>query len=367
MAAESESGEEKTEEPTGRRISEARNEGQVGQSTDFSQVLGITASVLLLQLIGPYLWQDLLEVVSASFTSKFFNTPLTIDALQYNFNLLLLDLSPEIALFMVLSALISVLGTAIQTKFLWSWKLLKPKFSHLNPIQGIKRLFGWQNMVNILKSLAKLAIICPIAYISFFDLFPRLIDLMEMPVSEQLPMVAYAANYIFWRIVGLLLILAIADLIWQKWKTKRDIKMTKQEVKEEKKSVDGDEETKLQIRQKGLERIRQRMMQDIPTADVVVTNPTHYAVALKYDAEEGAPVVVAKGKGFIAQRIKDIARDSDVPVIERPPLARALHRMVEVGQQIPYELYAAVAELLAYVYKVKRKNPFANANGNTNR
>ena len=359
--AESESGAEKSEEPTSRRIEKARADGMVGKSTDLSQLLGLTAAFLAIQYLSPYLWDDLVQVFHSCLSGKYtLNGEMNISTLHQNFAGLLLFLLPKLLLLVLFAGILGAGSMALQTKFLWSNKLLVPKFSNINPITGIKRLFGIQNFVNLLKSLAKLAIICPIGYFAFVDLFPEMLILTQTPISHLLPYTGYAASIIFWRIAPLMLVLAIADFAWQKYNNHKELKMTKDEVKDERKSIEGDEKTKMQIRQKAMQRLRQRMMDEVPSADVVVTNPTHVAVALKYDMTPGsAPRVVAKGRGYVADRIKSLAKENNVPVLERKALARSLFKAVEVGQIIPYELYAAVAELLAYVYKLRRHNPFS--------
>ncbi len=358
-ASESESGAEKSEEPTAKRLSEARREGQVAKSTDLSQVMGLAAAFTALWFIAPWLWNDLETVFRGGLSGKHSGGELSIQKLRHEFMGLILLLLPKILLLFLIAAGAGAGTLAFQTKFLWSNKLLKPKFSNINPIKGLKRLFSMQNFVNLLKSIFKLIIICPIAYFAFFDIFPGFLALMHAPISQFLPYTGEAASVIFWRIVPLLFVLALADYAYQKWNTHRTLKMTKDEVKDERKALEGDEKTKMQIRQKALQRARERMMQDVQTADVVVTNPTHIAVALKYDIAPGsAPTVVAKGRGYVAERIKKLARENKVPVLERKALARALFKAVEVGQSIPYELYTAVAELLAYVYKLRGNNPF---------
>ncbi|MCB0344658.1 MAG: flagellar biosynthesis protein FlhB [Bdellovibrionales bacterium] len=360
MGAESESGAEKSEEPTAKRLSEARREGQVAKSNDLSQVVGLTAAFMALWMIAPSMWHDLEIVFRGGLSGKHSGGTLSIPKLQKEFLGLLLLLLPKILVLFLIAALGGAGTMAFQTKFLWSTKLLRPKFSNLNPIKGIKRLFSMQNAVNLLKSIFKLAIICPIAYFAFFDVFPGFLALMHAPIAQFLPYSGEAASVVFWRIVPLLFVLALADFAYQKWNTHRTLKMTKEEVKDERKALEGDEKTKMQIRQKALQRARERMMQDVRTADVVVTNPTHIAVALKYDLAPGsAPTVVAKGRGYVAERIKTIAKENKVPVLERKALARALFKAVEVGQNIPYELFTAVAELLAYVYRLRGNNPFA--------
>lgn len=347
---------EKTEEPTGRRKSEAREEGQVGRSVDLSNLLGMIGAWLALQSMAPYLWQHIVALTRASFSSRYFSAPLTIQSFQADVLAGTRPLMPDILIILAVAAFCGAGSTAVQTNFLWSWKLLKPKLKAIKPTAGIKRIFSLQNGIQLAKSIAKLFIIGPIAFFAFRDLFPQLVDLTHVPISDQMPYTAFASNYIFWRIVRWLLILAILDLVWQKYYVKKQLKMSKQEVKDEQKSTEGDEGTRRRIRQIAMQRIRKRMLKAVQTADVVVTNPTHIAVALKYSMKRGAaPLVVAKGRGYLAERIKELARSAGVPVVEQKPLARALFKAVEVGQEIPYELYQAVAEILAYVYRLKGK------------
>lgn len=357
MAEEGDSG-EKTEDPTSRRLSKSREDGNVGQSRDLNQLLSITAGFFALQFMAPYLWRDLTIVFTGAFSSSLSSEPFTIGVLRSNFLALIMLVLPDLLIITLAAAIAGALSSAIQTKFLWTMKPLKPKMSHLHPIKGLKRPFTAPGLMNTGKSIAKLAIICPIAYFAYLDLFPRILGLMSASFGDLLPFTALAMNYIFWKIFSVLIVLAIADLIWQKWHTKTKLKMSKVEVKEERKAVEGDEATKRRIIAMGLSRARDRMMQAVPHADVVVTNPTHFAVALTYSMKPGeAPKVVAKGRGFVALRIREIATKSGVPIVERKSLARALFKAVEVGQEIPYQLYQAVAELLAYVYRITGKNP----------
>ena len=362
MADEGDSG-EKTEDPSGRRLGEAREQGQVGQSRDLSNVVSMTAAFLALEYCAPALWRDLIIVIKGAFTSRYSTEPITAHVVHQQAVAVVGLLAPEVLLIMGIAAVCGALTTAVQTNFLWSSKLLKPKFSQLNPLKGIKRIFSTQNLTNLLKAIAKLCIIGPISYMAFFDLLPRLMGLMDVPISELMPATAFAASHVFWKIISWLLALAILDLIWQKHTTRKHLKMSKQELKDERKSTDGDETMRRRILAIGLQRARERMLKAVKTADVVVTNPTHLAVALSYSTNaNGAPKVVAKGRGHLAARIRELARENKIPIVERKPLARALFKMCEVGDEIPYELFKAVAELLAYVFRLKGKVPVrANA------
>ena len=357
MAEEGDSG-EKTEQPTARRRNESRQQGMVGQSAELSQVIGMIAAFYALKHIAPALWRDLLSIVQASLSWPVRETTMTIPVLQTKFYQLLYILLPELYVMLFIAAFFGAGCTLLQTDFLWSSKLIKPKAYRINPMAGFKRILSIQNLVNLGKSIVKLAIIAPIAYAAFFELFPQFLRMMDVPIGNLLAITAGMASDVFIRIIKLLLILGIIDLIWQKYSNNKRMKMSKQEIKEEKKATDGDEAMKRRITAIGLQRARERMFLSVPKADVVVTNPTHIAIALRYDPTEGtAPRVLAKGKGHVAERIKEIARKNGIPVIERKPLARALFKAVEIGKEIPYDLFRAVAEILAYVYRLKGKSP----------
>jgi len=359
--AEEEGAGEKTEQPTSRRMTQSRSEGMVPKSADLSQLLSMITSVYMLQTVAPSLWVKLQVVFKNGFTSPMGTSHWTTVELRFQLINLIAFLLPDILILLGSVAFVGALSTLLQTNFLWSSKLLRPRFSMLNPVTGLKKIFSLQNTVQVFKALAKLAIIGPVAYFGIMGIFPEFFSLMDLPLKSLLPYTAQAAQKIFNDIAQLLLVLALADLAWQRYSVGKKLKMSKQEVTDEAKSTEGDEKTKMKIRQKALARARQRMLQAVKSADVVVTNPTHYAVALSYSTTPGAaPTVVAKGGDHLAFRIRELAKTHGVPVLERKLLARTLYANVEVGHEIPYELYAAVAEVLAYVFKLKGRNPFKN-------
>jgi flagellar biosynthetic protein FlhB len=360
MSDESDAG-EKSEAPSGRRVSKARNEGMVGASSDLSQVVGMIGAFYGLQIVAPRLWNDLLTLFKLILSSRYFSEPLNLYAARHHLIDVLLLILPEMMTLLLIAALAGTFTTLIQTKFNWSWHLLQPKFHMLNPVTGLRRLISVAHLVALAQQILKLCIIAPIAYYAFFDLLPMLSSLMDFPLTGLLPAASTAISTIFWRIMPLLLLLAAIDAGWQKYSTYKKLKMSKHEVKDERKSVEGDESTKKRITQIGMNRIRQKMMQSVPKADVVITNPTHISVALSYSMLPGtAPRVVAKGQGHIALRIREIAKEHGVPIVEKKPLARALYKAVKVGHEIPFELFQSVAEVLAYVYRIKGKNPLKN-------
>ena len=356
MAEEGDSG-EKTEAPSGRRVSESRSQGMTGASPELSQVIGMIAAFMALKSAVPWIWADV-ETVFKSSLSTDVSIPFTSPRLHQGFINILLLLGPKVLFIMVVAGVVGGFTHAIQTNFLWSWALLKPKAKFLNPIGGLKRIVSIQNSINLLKQVAKLALLGPIAYFAFFHNLPLFMKASQIAIPGILAIIGTTSGAIFSQIIKVILVIALLDTIRKKYKHHKDLKMSKQEAKDEKKSTDGDETVRRKIIQIGMMRARERMMRAVPTADVVVTNPTHISVALKYDGTPGvAPVVVAKGQGHVALRIREIAARTGVPIMERKPLARALFKAVDVGQEIPYDLFKAVAEILAYVYRLKGKNP----------
>ncbi|MFN8388890.1 MAG: EscU/YscU/HrcU family type III secretion system export apparatus switch protein [Bdellovibrionota bacterium] len=358
MFGEEGDGGEKTESPSGRRVSQSRQQGMVARSAELSQVVGMTAAFYGLRYIMPSLWQDIRQIMQGAFTSRFSHDTLTVPVLTTQFYGLLFVLVPKLLLMLVIAAVAGAGCTALQTNFLWSPSLLKPRFNMINPLAGFQRILSLNNAINFGKQLLKLAIIGPIAYAAYIGFVPGFLRMMDIPIQQLLPLTADMASSVFIDIMKYLFFLGIIDYAWNRHRVNKKLMMSKQEAKDEKKANEGDETMRRRIIQIGLQRARDRMFQSIPQADVIVTNPTHIAVALAYSAEAGtAPRVIAKGKGFVAERIREIGKKHGIPIVERKPLARALFASVEVGQEIPYELFKAVAELLAYVYRLKGRNP----------
>lgn len=348
--------EERTEMPTDRRMRELRKEGTVHFSNEIAIVISLMTSFLMLGVLWSWLYDSLVLVFK-----KFLNLIGENHQLSYKFleNQLLQSaelLVPPLAILLAVTASFAGLSILVQTDFCVKEKKIDPKWHMLNPITGFQRLFSLNNFVKTLQAILKLAIILPIVYFAFKEEAKNMIGLIHLSIPKIMAFTAQEMVLLFWKIMYVLIAIAIFDWVYGKWSWLRQNKMTKDEVKDEKKAVDGDEATKRQIIAKGLGRIMQRIKTSVPKADVVVTNPTHYAVALQYDrAKMSAPKVVAKGKNFMAEQIKKIARESGVPIIEKKSLARALYQSVEVDQQIPVELFRATAEVLAYVYKMNRK------------
>lgn len=353
--------EERTELPTDKRLGQLRKEGAMHLSQDVVQVMSLMTGFLVLGLVADRFFNGMKIVMVRTFNSIGDTTPLDLQrvraALEDSFRLM----TPWLLVVGVTVSFVASIATLYQTSWNIREKLIQFRWMFLNPITGLKRILSIQGVVNTLKAIVKLCLMIPIAFFALKALAPQMLTLMHMDIPGILELTAQGMDDIFWRILYVLIVLAVFDYMWTKFQWFRTNKMTKEEVKDERKAVEGDETTRRKIQQRGFQRIMQRLKQSVPKADVVVTNPTHYAVALKYDRSTmRAPTVVAKGKGFLALRIREMAREANVPVLERKPLARALYASVEVGSEIPYELFRAVAEVLAYVYRLKNPHRYQN-------
>ena len=251
---------------------------------------------------------------------------------------------------LIIAFVIGILGNALQQRWMVTAKPLQPKFSKFNPINGVKRLFSVKQVIELLKSIAMIAVIGIVIYTTIVDRVDVLLTFYNISLNAALAEILDIIMDMGIKICAIFLVIGFVDLFYQKWKFKEDNKMTKQEVKDEFKNAEGDPQIKAQVRRKMMEVSRRRMMQQLPEADVVITNPTHFAVALKYDPNQGkAPVVIAKGADYLAQSIKEVAREHNIAIVENKPLARILYSNVDIGMEIPPELYQAVAEILARI------------------
>ncbi len=351
--------EERTEMPTERRMGQLRKDGAVHLSTEVAQVSALLAGFLCLFYLAGWMINDmkryLVDIFQEVGRPHHFTELTAFEYAEDAFR----RFAPEVALLSIVVATVATLAVMLQTKWNVKQKKVEFKFKNLNPINGIKKVISTDGAVKTLKALFKLCLILPIGYLALKFYAPGMVQLMHTTVPSIMDFIATAIHDLFWDIFIILFLFALFDYFWTRYQWFRQNKMTKEEVKDEKKAIEGDEATKRKIVAKGLQRIMERIQNSVPQADVVITNPTHYAVALKYDRDEMvAPRVVAKGKGFLALRIRKIAKEANVPILERKPLARALYASVEVGAEIPRELFKAVAEVLAYVYKLK--NPWGN-------
>ncbi|MDR0635403.1 MAG: flagellar type III secretion system protein FlhB [Azoarcus sp.] len=353
MAAE-DSDQDKTEPASGRRLQQAREEGQVPQSRELSTFLVTMTGVLFLWLLGGWMGERLLGLLRRAFA---FDRAMAFDQttmgmanfLQDLFGGALLTLMP-LFLALMLAAVASPLALG---GFLFAPKVLGLRFGRLNPLQGIKRMFSLHGLAEMLKAILKASLIGGVGALVLWRNRDHLLDFLREPLALAIPDFAGTVIWIALLIVSSLGLLALFDVPFQLWQYHKNLRMTKEEVKRENKEQEGDPQVKGRIRAMQRELARHRMMAEVPKADVVVTNPTHFAVALRYDVESmAAPIVVAKGRGELALKIRDLARDNGVALLEAPPLARALYAHCELQQAIPAALFTAVAEVMAYVYQL---------------
>ncbi len=348
-------GQEKTEQPTSKRRNDARKKGNVFQSKDIVTVLMLFGVFWMAKKILPFIYDTVREYMEFFFSAISQNAPFENSPQIYVYSVVSL-LKCALPL-LGISAVLGILGHGIQTRFLFTMETVKPKFSKLNPISGIRKLFGLKKLVDLIKNLIKVAILLVLLYnMVRSDLSPiaRMIDMPILPSTmEMLQMVFNLVK----NVCIAFAVVAFFDFLYQRWDFENNLKMTKQEVKEEYKMTEGNPEIKSRIRKIQRQMAMSRMMQSVPEADVVVRNPTHFAVALKYDPEKhGAPMVLAMGKDYLALRIIEVAEEHGVYVLENRPLARGLYASCEVGREIPPEFYGAVAELLVYIYRLDHRD-----------
>lgn len=346
--------EERTEMPTERRMGQLRKEGQLPLSTELVQTLTLTTGFVALGYFSPKLFELCRSVFVKSFQMIARAEPLDAHALQEGFYSLALLIAPTLLAFIVIVATVATFSVMLQTNWNVKEKWIKFKMIHIDPLAGFKRMVSISGFVNVGKAILKLCIFLPIAFFSLRRLAPKMVTLMHMQVDQIFTFASSAMSSIFWKIFMVMIALSAFDYFYTNWQWLRQNKMTKDEVKDDRKAMEGDEATKRQIARKGLARITQRLKQTVPKANVIITNPTHFAVALQYDRETmSAPTVIAKGQDYLALRIREIARESGVPIVERKILARSLYASCEVGSVIPRDLFKAVAEVLAYIYRLK--------------
>ncbi len=351
-------GGEKTEKATPKKRREARRKGQVFQSREISSAL-----VLLFIFIGLKVFSKTIYIQLSEFATKVFTECLQIEDLYMPDVLARVFIDGVIVLFkcvgptLIIALLSGMIISYAQVGFLFTLETLKPQFSRINPINGLKRIFSMQGLVNLLKSVLKVIAVAYVTYTYLNSKTHAVMGLMDMELTQIASFIATISIDLAIRICVVLIVLGIFDFGYQWWEYEKEMRMTKQEVKEEYKQVEGNPEIKGKIRQKQRQMSMRRMMQEVPKADVIITNPTHFACALKYEADESsAPVLLAKGQDYIAVRIKEIAKEAKVEIVENKPLARAIYDTVEIGQEIPQHLYQAVAEVLAFVYSLKDKS-----------
>lgn len=352
-------GGEKTEAPTAKKLDDARKEGQVAKSKEIVTALMLLALFVLIKFYVGTLGNNMINL----FREFYGNFSKIVSNSEYGMRMIDLVGVFQTAVtriatfavpFFIASVVIAILGNALQQKWMVTTKPLEPKASKINPLNGLKRIFSTKQLVEILKNIAMIIVICVIVYNTIKDKLGILFTFYDISLMEALSITGNILVDLGIKISAVFLIIGFVDLIYQRWKFNQDMMMTKQEIKDEFKNTEGDPQVKGQIRRKMQEVSRRRMMEALPQADVVITNPTHFAVALKYEANAGkAPVVIAKGADYLAFDIRTRAKEYGIEIVENKPLARILYNNVEIGAEIPQELYQAVAEVLAFVYSLK--------------
>lgn len=349
-----ESGQEKTEEPTAKRLEEAREKGQVPRSRELTTVLLMILSAVTLFFVGENIVADLGEVMALSFSltrKQLFDTDAMVNTFIQSVEIMAFD----IGIFLAVTLVAALAAPALIGGWNFSGQAMAPKGERMSPLKGLKRIFGPQGLIELAKALGKFILVGAISTAILWGIRDQLLTLGRQEVEVAMADLGYLTLWVFLAITASLILIAVVDVPFQLWNHTRQLRMTKQEVKDEMKDSEGNPEVKGRIRRMQVQMSQQRMMQDIPSADVVITNPTHYAVALKYDqTNSGAPVVVAKGADLISQQIRMVAEHNEVPILSAPPLTRAVYYSTEIGDEIPSGLYIAVAQVLAFVFQLRR-------------
>lgn len=353
MASEADTG-ERTEEATQQRREDYRRRGQVAQTRELSSVLLLFSGVLLIWVMSRFFFTQIVEIFNHSFGDSLVSEVREGDfrtAAHFALTHLSLVLLPILGVFW----LIGFLSTVLQVGFIYNEEALQIRWERLDPVQGMKRLFSLRSVMEGFKSVLKVTVILTICYFLLKDQLDTLPRLMSFSTSQILGFLGALCTRLLTGVGVFMLFLAALDYFYQRWDLEKEMRMTKQEVKEEVKSREGDPMIRARIKRIQRDLASKRMMEEVPKADVIVTNPTHLSVALKYDDTMVAPRVIAKGADLIAMKIREIAREHGIPIIENKPLARTMFKTLKIGQMIPRELYTAVAEVLSYVYRLKRK------------
>lgn len=347
---------EKTEEPTAKKLEDARKKGQVMRSTEVVTAATLLVFFLMLKVFVGFIGNRFISSFHKTlgsigdYTSEPFNTNMARTIIRSS----LWDIVVAAFPIMIAGFVVTIVSILFQVKWKVTTEPLKPKFDKFNPVSGMKRLFSKDKIMDLLKSTAKVIILAYVVYSYLKDQWPLIFKMYSYTLPQAIAVIGDTVISVGIRISLFFAAIAVFDLFYQKWKFHQDMMMSKQEVKDEYKNSEGDPKIKSQQRQRMQQASQRRMMQDLPNADVVITNPTHLAVAIRYDKEvHEAPVVVAKGADYLAQKIKDVARANAVEIVENKPLARMLYHNVEIGAEIPPELYQMVAEVLAYVYSLQ--------------
>lgn len=351
-------GGEKTEEPTTKKLTDARKKGQAAKSKEITTASSLLIFFIAIKIFLGFIGGRFLESYHylysgiTKYTDNEFTLQIACSLLGSVFQIIIITLIP----FLAISFATVFISELVQVKWQISFEPMKPNFNKFNPVSGMKRIFSKDKIVDLVISLVKIAVLTYIVYDFLKDRWAMVLNMYSYTLFQAIELIGNTVIDIGIRISVIFFIVAVADWRYRKWKFHEDMKMTKQEVKDEFKNAEGDPKIKSQQRARMQQASQRRMMNALPQADVVITNPTHLAVAILYDKTKyEAPIVVAKGADFLAAKIKDVANENDIEIVENKPLARMLYHNVDVGAQIPPELYQMVAEILAYVYNIKGK------------
>lgn len=347
------SDQEKTEEPTSKRLEDARKQGQIARSRELNTFSMLIASAILLLTMGEKMGNGLLAIMRRQFQLK---REAIFDSLSLttHFKQVMLDGLWIIAPFIALMVVVAVISPLALGGWVFSWEAITPKLEKLDPIKGIGRIFSLHGLTELIKALLKVMLILIVAFVLYRHFMGELIGLGDEPIVQSIEHALHIVGICFLVFSASLIVVVMFDVPFQLWNHSRKLKMTLQEIKDEMKETEGKPEVKGRQRRIQMEMAQNRMMSQVPKADVVVTNPSHYAVALKYDMNSNAaPTLVAKGADLIAAQIRSLATGANIPLVAAPPLARALYYSTDIDREIPKGLYVAVAQVLAYVYQLK--------------
>ena len=346
---------EKTEEPTAKKLEDARKKGQVMRSTEVVTAATLLAFFFMLKIFVGFIGNRFMTSFrqTIGFISDYTSEPFTLNTARTIIRGSFWNIIVAAFPIMIVGFVVTIVAIVFQVKWKVTAEPLKPKFDKFNPVTGMKRLFSKDKIMDLFKSIAKVVILAYVVYSYLKNQWPLIYKMYSYTLPQAIAVIGDTVINVGIRISALFAVIALFDLFYQKWKYHQDMMMSKQEVKDEYKNSEGDPKVKSQQKQRMQQASQRRMMQDLPNADVVITNPTHLAVTIKYDKDTNeAPVVVAKGADYLAQKIKDRARENAIEIVENKPLARMLYHNVEIGAEIPPELYQMVAEVLAYVYSL---------------
>ena len=344
---------EKTEDPTAKRMSDARQKGNIPKSQEINTVFVLLAGFWTLNILGASIYKEICAFMTHILSQPVdtVNTETVMRIFISMVVVLVKTAFPIMGVIMLMGLIINFLQVGIN----FTTEPLGFKLENLNPINGFGRIFSKRSLVELVKSLFKILIIGSFIYTYLKDEIAQMPYMLYIDLTASLPRIASIVFNLAFKVCGVIFVMAVLDFAYQKWEHYTNLKMSKDEVKEEFKQMEGDPQIKSKIKQKQRQMAMQRMMREVPKADVIITNPTHFAVALRYAKGMKAPEVVAKGQDFVALKIKRVAREAGVTIVENQPLARALYAAAEIGETVPPELYKAVAEVLAYVYRLKHR------------